>query len=163
MALRYVFRHFTRLAPARCGGWVVRPYPHQRLVKHSAATSRMPARLATAGLMTAGLMAVGLLLSPTSMVAAATPAADGVDSAALDNLLHQDCGSCHGMTLKGGLGPPLTSERLSAYDTDTLTTLILDGLPGTAMPPWRGVLSPQQAHWIADALKHQPAAPQESP
>ena len=30
----------------------------------------------------------------------------------LNNLLIQDCGSCHGMTMKGGLGPALTPEVL---------------------------------------------------
>ncbi len=29
------------------------------------------------------------------------------------HLLKHDCGSCHGMTLKGGLGPDLTTKRLN--------------------------------------------------
>ena len=77
-----------------------------------------------------------------------------VDPEALGNLLLQDCGSCHGMTLKGGLGPALTQERLAVYDVDTLTTIILEGLPGTAMPPWRDLLSAEEARWIAETLKH---------
>ena len=32
--------------------------------------------------------------------------------AALVNLVRQDCGSCHGMTLKGGLGPDIRPDAL---------------------------------------------------
>lgn len=31
----------------------------------------------------------------------------------LETLLYQDCGSCHGMTLKGGLGPALPCHRIA--------------------------------------------------
>jgi cytochrome c55X len=34
--------------------------------------------------------------------------------AELSNLLVQDCGSCHGMTMKGGLGPALTPDILKS-------------------------------------------------
>ena len=30
----------------------------------------------------------------------------------LRNLVHQDCGSCHGMRLTGGLGPALDRESV---------------------------------------------------
>ena len=32
--------------------------------------------------------------------------------AELSHMVKQDCGSCHGMTLKGGLGPALLEENL---------------------------------------------------
>lgn len=71
----------------------------------------------------------------------------------LERLVRQDCGSCHGMTLKGGLGPDLLAARLAGIPSDTLAGIILDGVPGTPMPPWRGLLSEQDARWIADYLK----------
>ncbi|RMF37220.1 MAG: cytochrome c, partial [Alphaproteobacteria bacterium] len=63
------------------------------------------------------------------------------DPQALARLVHQDCGSCHGMTLKGGLGPDIRPERMIRFSTDDLKALILDGIPGTPMPPWRPLLS----------------------
>lgn len=72
---------------------------------------------------------------------------------ALENMVLQDCGSCHGMTLKGGLGLPLTTEALASADRAGLALIILDGVPGTAMPPWRPLLSEDEAMWIADYLK----------
>jgi cytochrome c55X len=75
------------------------------------------------------------------------------DPAKLANLVRQDCGSCHGLTLRGGLGTALTTDKLAQWDADQLTHIILDGIPGTPMPPWRPLLSESEARWIADALK----------
>lgn len=71
----------------------------------------------------------------------------------LTNLVVQDCGSCHGLTLQGGLGKPLTAEALASWDRDQLAYIILNGVPGTPMPPWRPLLTEAEARWIADALK----------
>ncbi|HEY9080188.1 cytochrome c [Magnetovibrio sp.] len=68
-------------------------------------------------------------------------------------VLEQDCGSCHGLTLKGGLGPALLPDRLSDRHVDDLAAIILDGVPGTPMPPWRPLLEPQEATWLAHVLK----------
>ncbi len=82
-------------------------------------------------------------------------AAQDIDPAravALERLVRQDCGSCHGMTLKGGLGSPLTPQALAGADPEALSAIVLDGVPGAAMPPWRGLLSEADARWIAAYL-----------
>ena len=71
----------------------------------------------------------------------------------LTPLVRQDCGSCHGLTLKGGLGPALLPQNLAGRDEGVLAEIILGGVPGTPMPPWRGLLSEQDARWIARQLK----------
>jgi cytochrome c55X len=81
--------------------------------------------------------------------------ADGIAparAAQLERLVRQDCGSCHGMTLKGGLGSDLTAETLKGAEPAGLAQIILDGVPGTAMPPWRPLLTEGEALWIADYL-----------
>ncbi len=70
----------------------------------------------------------------------------------LINLVHQDCGSCHGLTLKGGLGPDITPHSLTHYDIETLSMVVLDGIPETAMPPWRPIMSEKDAERIAEYL-----------
>lgn len=70
----------------------------------------------------------------------------------LVRLVRQDCGACHGMTLQGGLGLPLTPAALKDKPVDSLVATILDGRPGTAMPPWRPFLSEGQAEWIVRRL-----------
>lgn len=68
-------------------------------------------------------------------------------------LVIQDCGSCHGMTLKGGLGSALLPGDLDGVEAATIAEIVLDGVPGTPMPPWRGLLSRNDALWIGEALK----------
>ncbi len=63
-------------------------------------------------------------------------------------LLKQDCGSCHGMRLTGGLGPALTPEALRTKPAASLVATIVSGRPGTAMPPWRRFLSEAEAEWL---------------
>ncbi len=72
---------------------------------------------------------------------------------ALLNLLRQDCGSCHGMTLKGGLGPALLPENLAGQTDELLRETILQGRPGTAMPPWNEFLAPAEADWLVRQLR----------
>ena len=91
-----------------------------------------------------------------AVIAATTSASAGEaapDTARLSNLVRQDCGSCHGLTLKGGLGKPLTSEYLRAWSREQLISIVLDGVPGTPMPPWRPVISEADARWIVDRLQ----------
>lgn len=71
----------------------------------------------------------------------------------LTHLLKHDCGSCHGMTLKGGLGPPLLPEDMAGKPPEMLRQIILDGLPGTAMPPWRAFLTEAEADWLVAILQ----------
>jgi len=79
-------------------------------------------------------------------------AGEGPDAVALKRLVHQDCGSCHGLTLKGGLGPDLRPQTLQHYQPDILASVILDGIPGTAMPSWRPLMTEADAVWIAQYL-----------
>ncbi|OGI48651.1 MAG: hypothetical protein A2151_09830 [Candidatus Muproteobacteria bacterium RBG_16_65_34] len=71
----------------------------------------------------------------------------------LMHLLTQDCGSCHGLTRKGGLGPALTQEALADKPAAMLRDAILNGRPGTPMPPWKGFMSAQEADWLVEVLR----------
>ena len=95
----------------------------------------------------------GLLLALGCLSGPALAAPDAARQDALEHMVRQDCGSCHGMTLKGGLGSPLLPENLAGKDDAFLTATILDGRPGTAMPPWKGLLSDQDVRWIIDYLR----------
>lgn len=60
----------------------------------------------------------------------------------------QDCGSCHGLRLTGGLGPALTPEALRGKPRESLVATVLMGRPQTPMPPWAGLLSEDDAGWL---------------
>lgn len=93
-----------------------------------------------------------LLLCPG--IAAATDKPTPQRQQTLLHLLKQDCGSCHGMSMKGGLGSPLTAASLADKPDDSLVATILYGRPGTAMPPWQAFMTEQEAQWLVEILKN---------
>jgi cytochrome c55X len=96
----------------------------------------------------ASLIGSGLMNTPLAVA--------GVDAARQNELLYfikHDCGSCHGMTLKGGLGPALLPETLAEKPKAYLVHTILEGRDNTAMPPWNTMLSRDDAEWIAEQLQ----------
>lgn len=74
-------------------------------------------------------------------------------AAELTHIVKQDCGSCHGMTLKGGLGVAILPADLEGKSVEYLTFVIINGRENTAMPPWKEILTPKEAKWIAEQLK----------
>lgn len=102
-------------------------------------------------LCSAAISVMGILLLSTAVAWADGPDVDRQQQ--LLHLLKQDCGSCHGMTLKGGLGPDLRAERLSALPRDFIVTTIAKGRPGTPMPPWENLLSASDIQWLAEQLQ----------
>ena len=103
------------------------------------------------------LAALGLACSV--VVCAAQPAETALvmpgqaRQAELVHLVRQDCGSCHGLTLQGGLGPALLPETLKDKAPEYLKAAILYGLAPSAMPPWKRFLSEAEAEWIVVHLK----------
>lgn len=88
-----------------------------------------------------------------SLVAATADAEIGAArQAELLGLLKNDCGSCHGLTLRGGLGPALTPPALAGKPSSMLRAAILEGRPGTPMAPWRPFLNDAEAAWLVEQL-----------
>lgn len=73
--------------------------------------------------------------------------------AELTSLVQQDCGSCHGLLFKGGLGVPLTPEALKGKSVEALRDAILYGRNGTTMPPWKPFMTEAEAAWIVQMLQ----------
>ena len=100
---------------------------------------------------------VSLLLCGGAAAVAAPPVPggepDGARQRVLIHMVRQDCGSCHGMKLTGGLGPALTREALAEWPVDSLAATIFHGRPGTPMPPWSAMLNEAEARWIAVRLQ----------
>lgn len=69
------------------------------------------------------------------------------------HILKQDCGSCHGMTLRGGLGPSLLPKGLKRMTEEQVALTISMGRPGTPMPPWKPFFSEPEMLWLAKQLK----------
>lgn len=99
----------------------------------------------------------GRLLFALFLVVWMIPVAAGPDAARQAELLYllkHDCGSCHGMTRRGGLGPPLLPENLRDRPQTLLVNTVLEGRLGTPMPPWRGQLTETEVQWLVDVLRN---------
>ncbi len=99
-----------------------------------------------------GLLCLALSVPGGVKRALADESPDLRRQAELVRLVRQDCGSCHGMTLAGGLGPALLPALLRDKPAESLVATILYGRPGTPMPPWGTFLNENEAKWIVDNL-----------
>ncbi len=70
----------------------------------------------------------------------------------LVHMVRQDCGSCHGLTFRGGLGPALTPDALEGKPYEGLLATLYRGRPGTPMPPFMGILTEEESSWIVRQL-----------
>lgn len=104
-----------------------------------------------------GIAALGLTLAMVATAASDAGAAgapvDANRQKQLVTLVRQDCGSCHGLTLKGGLGPALLPDAVKDRPAEYLKAVILQGRPNTAMPPWQRFLNEAEAEWIVFNLQ----------
>ena len=96
---------------------------------------------------------LSLVLALAASAAGAQGTPDPDRAAQLVRMVRQDCGSCHGIQLTGGLGPALTRDRMADFPLDSLVAVIYHGRPGTPMPGWKSMISEADAHWIARQLQ----------
>ena len=123
------------------GGLIPSPSPHsnrKRLVQ--------PVNIHQPVLLVMGLVSLSTLAQETL-----APTAERRRE--LIRMVRQDCGSCHGLTLRGGLGPALLPDALRDKPPAGLKYTILLGRPGTAMPPWKPFLSEAEADWMVVELR----------
>jgi aldose sugar dehydrogenase len=80
------------------------------------------------------------------------------------SLFATSCAPCHGTDLAGGRAPTLFSERLLASnDDDSLVAKIRDGVPNTAMVPFKGTLDDQQIWQLVAYLRTTAASLKDKP
>lgn len=147
--------HLTHVKDMRnhCGEYphlpVARRTPHRFTMEnlHTALpppAPLMPTLRAWGAALVLGLAGAGAL--------AQQGAPDAARQKELVRMVRQDCGSCHGLYLTGGLGPALTREALADKPLDSMAATIYGGRPGTPMAPWKAMLSEAEALWIAQQL-----------
>ena len=69
-----------------------------------------------------------------------------------DEYFLDSCAGCHGTDRRGATGPALLPERLSQSD-EYYVDVILNGKPGTVMPPWNAQLSEVDAQTLVDFIR----------
>ncbi|TLX57595.1 hypothetical protein DN824_10900 [Stutzerimonas nosocomialis] len=96
----------------------------------------------------AGLILASLLPCSAALADVPSPGRQGQ----LEHLLVQDCGSCHGLRMTGGLGPALTRDAIADTPRANLIATVTYGRPGTAMPGWSALLDEHDIAWLVDLL-----------
>jgi cytochrome c55X len=69
------------------------------------------------------------------------------------DVVHNTCVTCHGPTLEGVVGPPITPAVLKDKDPAMLADTILNGRPDTMMQPFNAILTPDEAAWLVGQLQ----------
>lgn len=113
------------------------------------------ARLVIAGVVAAAACGNGGAGAPVD-APAATGAVASMTAATGDQLYGRYCAACHGA---GGTGTPVAprplrdTAYLAATPDSVLRGRIARGVPGTAMAPWSGMLSPEQLDALVATIR----------
>jgi cytochrome c oxidase cbb3-type subunit 2/cytochrome c oxidase cbb3-type subunit I/II len=101
---------------------------------------------------------------------AAAPATQEVASLEVGKALFAAaCGSCHGGTgagngpVAGTLTPPPTNFHLKQPTEERAWEVLENGVPGTAMPPWKSQLGESERHALVAYVRSLYGRPQEGP
>ena len=89
-----------------------------------------------------------------STVAAATLMSTAAVAFDADAVFERECQGCHGPKHQGGVGSDIRPAVLKPKNSQMLSETILNGRPGTAMPPFKGTLSKNEAAKMVDYLQH---------
>lgn len=92
----------------------------------------------------------------TPPVSGTTPATGTPPALVSGKDLYTDkCAACHGINRQGtpGFAPSLLPEQHGHHSDDEIRNAISDGLPGTAMPAFKGSLSSEQIDALVQLIK----------
>jgi len=84
------------------------------------------------------------------------------------SLFVANCASCHGGggagngPAAGALAPPPTNFTLKKPTQERARDVLANGVPGTAMPPWRNQLSADQRRTLVEFVRSLYVPPQEN-
>ncbi len=78
----------------------------------------------------------------------------GTSKMDVEKVFEKECQGCHGPNHEGGVGADLRPNKLKGKNAYMLAETILNGRPGTAMPPFKNTFSKADAQKMVDYLQH---------
>jgi nitrite reductase (NO-forming)/hydroxylamine reductase len=72
----------------------------------------------------------------------------------VEKMFEKECQGCHGPNHEGGVGADLRPTQIAKKNAYTLSETILNGRPGTAMPPFESKMNKADAQKMVDYLQH---------
>ena len=74
----------------------------------------------------------------------------------VNEIYAENCASCHGEQMEGGLAPSMLDDAwLRGGDDESLARSIREGLPENGMPPWAGLLSEEDIRSLVIYIREQ--------
>lgn len=92
-----------------------------------------------------------IVLNTVSALAIVSTAAMAYDA---DAVFERECQGCHGPKHQGGVGSDIRPAVVKPKNSQMLAEKILNGVPGTAMPPFKQTMSKNEAAKMVDYLQH---------
>jgi len=95
-----------------------------------------------------------LLMSAAALAVVSTGLFAGTSHMDVEKMFEKECQGCHGPNHEGGVGADLRPGKIEKKNAYTLSEVILNGRPGTAMPPFTDKMNQADAQKMVDYLQH---------
>ncbi|WP_457745219.1 cytochrome D1 domain-containing protein [Sulfurimonas sp.] len=95
-----------------------------------------------------------LVISVAALAAVSSGLFAGTSNMDVKKVFVKECQGCHGTNHQGGVGADLRPASLAKKNSYTLAEIILNGVPGTAMPSWNNTFNKADADKMVDYLQH---------
>ncbi|QOP43953.1 c-type cytochrome [Sulfurimonas sediminis] len=95
-----------------------------------------------------------LVISAAAFAVVSSGLFAGTSHMDVEKMFEKECQGCHGPNHEGGVGADLRPAQLEKKNAYTLAEIILNGRPGTAMPPFANKMTKADAQKMVDYLQH---------
>jgi nitrite reductase (NO-forming)/hydroxylamine reductase len=95
-----------------------------------------------------------LFISAAAVAVLASGLVANTSNMDVEKVFEKECQGCHGPNHEGGVGADLRPNIIAKKNAYELAEVILNGRPGTAMPPFKEKFSKADADKMVDYLQH---------
>jgi len=95
-----------------------------------------------------------LVMSVAALAVVSSGLFAGTSNMDVEKVFEKECQGCHGPNHEGGVGSDLRPKVISKKNAYMLAETILNGRPGTAMPPFKDKFTKADADKMVDYLQH---------
>ncbi len=95
-----------------------------------------------------------LVISAAAFAVVSSGLFAGTSHMDVEKMFEKECQGCHGPNHEGGVGADLRPDKLEKKNAYTMAEVILNGRPGTAMPPFANKMTKADAQKMVDYLQH---------
>ena len=95
-----------------------------------------------------------LVMSVAALAVVSTGLFAGTSNMDVEKVFERECQGCHGPNHEGGVGSDLRPEVIGKKNSYKLAEAVLNGVAGSAMPPFKEKFSKADADKMVDYLQH---------